>query len=76
MDIAFMNGGLGNQTFQYIFARYIELSTKRECYLNDMDLTGKRIVHNGYELEKVFGVKPKLLSECFSEDVKLQMRKI
>lgn len=26
-------------------------------------------VHNGYELEKVFGIKAPMLSECFSEDV-------
>ena len=26
-------------------------------------------VHNGYELEKVFGIKPHFLSECFDEDV-------
>lgn len=25
-------------------------------------------VHNGYELEKVFGVKPHLLSECFDQE--------
>ena len=26
-------------------------------------------VHNGYELEKVFGIKPHFLSECFEQDV-------
>jgi hypothetical protein len=27
------------------------------------------IGHNGYELERIFGLKPKLLSDCFSPDV-------
>lgn len=26
-------------------------------------------VHNGYELEKVFGIRPHILSECFDEKV-------
>lgn len=68
MKIAYFNGGLGNQTFQYIFARYIELTTNTECYLDDSFFFEKK-QHNGYELEKVFGVKPKLLSQCFTEDV-------
>lgn len=69
MKIQLLNGGLANQAFQYIFARYYELSHPGQImYLDDsfFDLVK---VHNGYELEKVFGIKPHFLRECFDEDV-------
>jgi hypothetical protein len=31
-----MNGGLGNQTFQYIFARYLEETNKARVYIDDL----------------------------------------
>jgi len=36
MYMAFMNGGLGNQAFQYIFARYIEETTGERVLIDDM----------------------------------------
>jgi hypothetical protein len=36
MDIVYINGGLGNQAFQYIFARYIEETKKSRVYIDDM----------------------------------------
>jgi len=36
MDIVFMNGGLGNQAFQYIFARYLEESANKTVLIDDM----------------------------------------
>ena len=68
MKIQYFNGGLANQMFQYIFMRCVELATNEPCYLDDMKFF-KVKEHNGYELEKVFGVKPKLLSQYFSPDV-------
>ena len=69
MKIHFLNGGLANQAFQYIFARYYELSFPWDTiYLDDSYFT-LYTVHNGYELERVFGIRPHMLSECFSEDV-------
>lgn len=69
MKIQFLNGGLANQTFQYIFARYFELSHPGEfMYMDDTYFT-LHTVHNGYELEKVFGVRPHMLSECFDKTV-------
>ncbi len=69
MKIQLINGGLGCQTFQYIFTRYYELSHPgRHIYLDD-SCFALPMEHNGYELEKVFGVKPHMLSECFSADV-------
>lgn len=64
MIIQYLNGGLANQTFQYIFSRYVEKETGGICYLDDSFFFYNQI-HNGYELERVFGVKPHLLSELY-----------
>ena len=69
MKIQFFNGGLANQAFQYIFARYYELSHPGEVMYLDDSYFSLYTVHNGYELEKVFGIKPHFLSEFFDEDV-------
>lgn len=69
MKIQFLNGGLANQTFQYIFSRYYELTYPGEIMYLDDSYFALNTVHNGYELEKVFGVHPHMLSECFSDDV-------
>ena len=69
MKIQFLNGGLANQAFQYIFARYYELSHPGEIMFMDDSYFALNTVHNGYELEKVFGIKAHMLSECFDEEV-------
>ncbi len=69
MKIQFLNGGLANQAFQYIFARYFELSHPGEQMYMDDSYFALHTVHNGYELEKVFGIKPHMLSGCFDEEV-------
>jgi len=69
VKVQFLNGGLANQTFQYIFARFYELSHPGEIMYLDDSYFALNTVHNGYELEKVFGVKPHMLSECFDEEV-------
>lgn len=70
MKIALCNGGLGNQTFQYIFSRFLELEGGEPCFLDDAAFYGKHPQHNGYELSKVFpNARPRLLSEALSEDV-------
>lgn len=69
MKIQFLNGGLANQTFQYLFARYYELSHPGQIMYMDDSYFALNTVHNGYELEKVFGVKPHMLSECFDKDI-------
>ncbi len=70
MKIQFLNGGLANQAFQYIFTRYAELRHPGEepWYLDD-SVFFTNPVHNGYELGKVFGLHPHLLSEYFDPDV-------
>lgn len=68
MKIQFLNGGLANQAFQYIFARYYELSHPGEVMFMDDSYFALNTVHNGYELEKVFGIKPHMLSSSFSNE--------
>ena len=69
MKIIMMNGGLGNQLFQYIFYRIVEERYKDQdvCFIDDSAffLSDQ---HNGYELEKIFGLKPNLLSEFFDQE--------
>lgn len=69
MKVQFFNGGLANQAFQYIFARYYEWSHLGEMMYLDDSYFALYTVHNGYELEKVFGIRPHFLSECFEQDV-------
>jgi len=69
MKIQFLNGGLANQAFQYIFARYYELSHPGQIMYLDDSYFALNTVHNGYELERVFGIKPHFLSENFPEQV-------
>lgn len=70
MNIQFLNGGLANQVFQYIFLRYAELlHPEKEPWFLDDSFFFVNNVHNGYELERVFRIKPNLLSQAFDEDV-------
>lgn len=69
MKIIFLNGGLANQVFQYIFYRWAEIYNPSEEWYLDDSFFFVHNVHNGYELEKVFGLHPKLLSEYFDPDV-------
>jgi hypothetical protein len=66
-----MNCGLGNQAFQYIFARYLEELTKTRVFIDDSAYFFEMKWHNGYELNYVFPKikKPLLLSEYFEPDV-------
>lgn len=69
MKIQFLNGGLANQAFQYIFAKFYEWTFPGQIMYMDDSYFALHTVHNGYELEKVFGIKPHFLSECFKPDV-------
>lgn len=69
MKIQFLNGGLANQAFQYIFAKYYELSHPGDVMYLDDSYFALHTVHNGYELDKVFGIKAHMLSECFDGEV-------
>lgn len=55
MKIVKIYGGLGNQMFQYAFARSLASRSKDEVLIDPSGLEGDR-VHNGFELERVFVV--------------------
>lgn len=61
MKIVNLKGGLGNQMFQY--ALYRHLIEKNEAAKLDISAYKEWVIHNGYELEKVFKVKPELASK-------------
>lgn len=69
MKIQFLNGGLANQAFQYIFTKCYELAHPGEVMYMDDSYFALNTVHNGYELEKVFGIQPHMLSGCFDDEV-------
>lgn len=70
MKAVLCNGGLGNQTFQYIFSRFVELAGGADCYLDDSAFFGDKVEHNGFEIRNVFpNCRPRLLSEYFTDDV-------
>ena len=70
IKIVYINGGLGNQVFQYIFARWLQLSGHKDVYLDDSYFFLTQEIaeqnkkeqpaynisgaHNGYELDYVF----------------------
>jgi hypothetical protein len=64
MKVIMMNGGLGNQLFQYIFFRFVEINSGEDCCIDDRFFSAVQ-QHNGYELERIFGLKPKLLRDRF-----------
>lgn len=70
MKIQYLNGGLANQIFQYIFVRYAQLSSHDPAgWFFDDSFFFLNQVHNGYELENVFHLKPNLLSRYFEPDI-------
>ncbi len=70
MHIIYMNGGLGNQLFQYIFYRwYSKLLPQVNIVIDDGKFWGNDVPHHGYELERIFGLDLPFLSRLFTPDV-------
>lgn len=65
MQLVMLNGGLGNQIFQYIFFRWLEVRSGEPCVIDDSAFFGNHVEHGGYEMERVFSVYPKRLSSYF-----------
>ena len=70
MKIQYLNGGLANQIFQYIFVRHAQLSCQcpEEWFFDDSFFFLNQI-HNGYELGHIFHLEPNLLSQYFDSDI-------
>lgn len=69
MKIQYLNGGLANQVFQYIFVRYAQLThPETDDWAFDDSFFYVNNVHNGYELERVFHLHPNLLSKNFDAE--------
>ena len=75
MRIVYVNGGLGNQIFQYVFFRWLEVETGESCVIDDGLFFGGNVPHNGYELERLFGVRKKRLSRMIPEPIWQEMIK-
>lgn len=73
MWIVMLNGGLGNQMFQYIFALYLVQNGAR-VVIDDSAFFGAHVEHNSFEVPLFFpqGVLPRL-SEHFTPDVWAEM---
>lgn len=54
-EIIFLQGGLGNQLFQYAF--YLAKKKKGANIIYDTSLYLARSRHNGFELERIFNIK-------------------
>lgn len=61
MLILYLNDGLGNQMFQFALFRKLQKLGKEVC-IYDLDLRRKDALHNGLELERVFGLKYNTIS--------------
>ena len=70
MHIIYMNGGLGNQIFQYIFYRwYRKYIPQVDTVVDDGKFWGDDVPHHGYELKRIFGLEVPFLSERFPLDL-------
>lgn len=73
MKIVLIQGGLGNQMFQYAFYRALQVQFPNEEIKVDLSFYKKHHCHNGYELEKIFNLKPSIAKE--SEIVRCKQSK-
>lgn len=68
MKIQILAGGLANQIRHYIFVRFAERYQPGLDWWFDNSCFYALKVHNGYELERVFGVRLNFLSQYFSKN--------
>lgn len=69
MKIQLLANGLANQIRYYVFVRFAERCHPGEQWFFDDSFFFASHAHNGYELERVFGLKLNLLSNYFDADV-------
>lgn len=66
-----INGGLGNQMFQYAF--YLSLKNKGYRCILDCSMFSYTNMHSGYELKKVFGIKEAFCDKTIYHKVILKL---
>ncbi len=67
------SGGLGNQMFQYAFLLSLQYRFPQKTIEGDLGDYEVLEHHNGYELEKIFGIKIPLCSDFEKERHKINM---
>ena len=69
-----MDSGLGNQMLDYVeYLAIRKMNPDKECYLENLiyelpHREGMFSMWNGYELERIFGIKLPNIKEQFTED--------
>ena len=48
--------------------RWLEIRLGTECIIDDSEFFGENVPHNGYQLENLFGIKKRRLSEYFGDE--------
>lgn len=66
--VAEIVGGLGNQMFQYAAAKAVTLESERQLFL-DLSRFDQYKLHNGYELNRVFGISAPVASKSMLRKV-------
>lgn len=69
MKIHLLYGGLANQIRHYNFVRFAERYKPDDTWFFDDSVFFSESVHNGYELEKVFGIHLNLLSHYYPKTI-------
>lgn len=67
MKVVAMLGGLGSQMFKYAFYLAVREQTDQECLIDTAPFDAMEM-WNGYELERIFGIREPDLKEAFSEE--------
>ncbi|WP_322204105.1 alpha-1,2-fucosyltransferase [Acutalibacter intestini] len=69
MKIQLFDGGLANQIRYYFFVRYAQRQRPDDVWLYDDTIYFVEERHNGYELERIFGLKLNLVSQYYRREI-------
>lgn len=69
MIIIRFSGGLGNQIYQYALLKKLQLKYPETEIKVDLSFYRKCHIHNGFELEKIFGISKKEIQRATNSDL-------